>query len=383
MEELYNLVPSAIVRFYNDHFQTYPLIIKIAYVGIFLTFAITIACYMLIFIRRLVQSSMSKKATKWKAEIENILTNSIITFTSEDYTDEHIVEITQNLQSLPLKKRVVRQLVINELLFLHRNFSGKVNTLISKIYTSLDLQKHSQKKLNSWRWFVKAEGIAELGEMGVQESAPEFLKYVNSKNITLRMQAQSGYLQASQTDPFVFLDYTNQNLLTFHQINLMDILNRNKDIQLPRFSKWFTSSNDSVIIFCIRLMVRFHQIESVKDLLKLISHPNEDVRKEMITAVGDLCLVDLEPHLTIHFRNETHECRLEIIKTIGKISSGDSLNFLSDLIFNDDFSTRFEASKAIKRHGESGESRLFRLLETVPEENKSVVLHMLDTKLSA
>ncbi|NEU08130.1 HEAT repeat domain-containing protein [Flavihumibacter sp. R14] len=383
MEKLYNFLPAFIKEFYNNHFLAYPLIIKVAYVGIFLTFFVTMFCYLLVFTRRVVQASVNKKAEKWKAEIENILTNSIIAFTSEDYTDEHIIEITENLKKLPLKKRLVRQLIINELIFLHRNFSGKVNTLISRIYTSLELQKHSQKKLRSWRWFNKAEGIAELGEMGIQESAGDFLQYVNSRNITLRMQAQSGYLQASQTDPFVFLDYTNQNLLTFHQINLMDILNRNKDIKLPVFSKWFTSANDSVVIFCIRLTVRFHQIDSVKDLLRLFNHPNEEVRKEVITAVGDLSLVDLEQHLTIHFRNETQECRLEIIKTTGKICSGDSLNFLSDLVFNTDFSTRFEAAKALKRHGEMGEERLFRLLETVPEENKSVVLHMLDTKLSA
>ena len=107
----------------------------------------------------------------------------------------NILSKSPKLKTLPLKKKLPRQLVINELIFLHRNFSGKVNTLISRIYTSLELEKHSQKKLRSWRWFNKAEGIAELGEMGIQESAPEFLKYVNSRNITLRMQAQSGYLQ--------------------------------------------------------------------------------------------------------------------------------------------------------------------------------------------
>ena len=75
-------------------------------------------------------------------------------------------------------------------------------------------------------------------------------------------------------------------------------------------------------------MVRFHQVsQPVKDLFKLLNHPDEEVRKEAIIAVGDLTLVDLEQHLAIHFRNETQECRLEIIKTTGKICSGDSLNF--------------------------------------------------------
>ena len=377
------MFPSFITGFYENDFLAYPTVIQVAYTGVLITFFITLVCYIWVFTRRLKQAALHSKTEKWKSDIENILTNSMIVFNSEEYTELHIKEITDNLKTLPMKKHIVRQMIINELLFLHRNFSGKVNTLITTIYTSLELEKHSKEKLKSWRWFIKAEGIAELGEMGIQDSAGEFLKYVNSKNITLRMQAQSGYLQSGQADPFIFLDYTNQNLLTFHQINLMDILNRNKDIQLPVFSKWFTSSNDSVVIFCIRLMVRFHQIDSVKDLLKLINHPNEDVRKEMIAAVGDLCLVDLEPHLTIHFRNETQACQLEIIKTTGKISSGELLDFLSNLVLNSNFNTRFEAAKAIKRHGEKGEEILFRLLETVPEENKSVVLHMLDSKLSA
>src|SRR5690606_26679593 len=135
--------------------------------------------------------------------------------------------------------------------------------------------------------------------------------------------------------------------------------------------------------FCIRLMVRFHQMESVKELLKLIKHPDEDVRKEMIIAIGELSLVDSERHLTIHFLNETFGCRLDIIKAVGKIASGEELDFLSRLVYSPSFELRFEAAKAIQRHGDEGEAILYRLLETVPDENKSVVLHMLDKRLSA
>ena len=326
---------------------------------------------------------MNRKITKWKSEIDQILTNSIIVFNSEDYKEDDIREIVDNLKKLPLRKYVVRQLVINELMFLHKNFSGKINTLISTIYQWLKLEEHSKRKLNSWRWFKKAEGIEELSEMGVESVAQRLLKFVNNKNMTLRMQAQSGYLQLSKNDPFVFLDYTNQNLLPWHQINLMDVLNRRKDIQLPLFSKWFNSPNTSIVIFCIRLMVRFHQMESVKELLKLVKHPNEQVRKEMIIAIGELTLVDSERHLTIHFLNESAACRLEIIKTVGKIASGDELDFLGRLLFSPDFETRFEAARAISRHGEKGETVLYNLIETVPAENRSVILHMLDKRLLA
>ena len=383
MGELYQLLPAFWRAFYESHFHSYPFIIKVAYGGIFFSFTCTLICYFLVFSRRLWQAAMSLKTDRWKTEIENILTNTIIVFSNEEYTEQHIKEITDDLRKLPIQKYIVRQMILNELLFLHRNLSGKVNILISTLYARLELDKHSKRKLKSWRWFNKAEGITELGEMGISDYAAEFLKYVNSKNITLRMQAQSAYLQVSKTDPFVFLDYTSQKLLPFHQINLMDILNRNKDIKLPVFSKWFGSANDSVVIFCIRLTVRFHQIDSVKDFFRLSNHPNEEVRKEMIAAVGDLSLVDLERHLTIHYRNETPACRLEIIKMTGKISSGDELEFLKQLVYNEDFNTRFEAAKAIKKHNEIGQEVLVSLLNTLPEERKSVVRHMLDSKLSA
>jgi len=383
MEKLYSLIPEFLRNFYENQFLSFPLLIKVAYVGIFISFLVIISCYLIIFIRRLNQARMNSKVTKWKSEIDQILTNSIIVFNSEEYQEQDIRDIVDNLKKLPLKKYIVRQLVINELMFLHKNFSGKVNTLISTIYEWLHLEEHSKRKLSSWRWFKKAEGIEELSEMGIESVAGRLLKHVNSKNITLRMQAQSGYLQLSKNDPFVFLDYTNQNLLPWHQINLMDVLNRRKDIQLPLFSKWFNSPNDSIVIFCIRLMVRFHQMESVKELLKLIKHPNEQVRKEMITAIGELSLVDSERHLTIHFLNESAACRLEIIKSVGKIASGDELDFLNRLIFSPDFEIRFEAAKAIARHGEKGETVLYNLMETVPDENKSVILHMLDKRLSA
>lgn len=383
MEKLYDLLPEFIRTFYEGHFLNYPLLIKVAYIGIFISTLVILTCYCIILIRRLIQARTQIKVTRWKAIIDNILTNSIIEFNSEEYKEEDVKNIVNNLKKLPLNKYLVRQLVVNELMFLHKNFSGKVNTLISTIYVWLELEKHSKRKLRSWRWFIKAEGIEELSELGIESEADRLLAYVNSKNITLRMQAQSGYLQLSKKDPFVFLDYTDQNLLTWHQINLMDVLNRRKDITLPLFSKWFTSPNNSVVIFCIRLMVRFHQMESVKELLKLISHPNEEVRREMIIAVGELSLVDSERHLTIHFLNETFGCRLEIIKAVGKIASGDEFDFLSRLVYSPDFELRFEAAKAIQRHGDAGEAILCQLLEAVPDENRSVVLHMLDKRLSA
>jgi hypothetical protein len=383
MDKLYSQIPEWLRNFYENQFLSFPLLIKVAYIGIFISFLIIISCYLIIFIRRLNQARINKKVTRWKAEIDQVLTNSIIVFNSEEYQEEDIREIVNNLKKLPLKKYIVRQLVINELMFLHKNFSGKVNTLISTIYKWLELESHSKRKLSSWRWFKKAEGIEELSEMGIESVAKRLLKYVNSSNMTLRMQAQSGYLQLSKDDPFVFLDYTNQKLLAWHQINLMDVLNRRKDIELPLFSKWFSSPNDSIVIFCIRLMVRFHQMESVKELLKLIKHPNEQVRKEMITAIGELTLVDSERHLTIHFLNETPACRLEIIKSVGKIASGEELDFLNRLVFSPDFEIRFEAAKAIARHGEQGETVLYKLMETIPDENKSVILHMLDKRLTA
>ncbi len=383
MEKLYFFLSGFLTDFYENRFQAYPQIVKIAYAGIFISFTVTSLCYLLVYFRRVNQAYIGSKTDKWKAEIENILTGSVIQFNSEDYQQEDITEIAENLRKLPMHKYIVRQIVVNELMFLHKNFSGKVNILISSVYLLIGLDKHSRRKLKSWRWYIKAEAIEELSEFGIHEIAPHFLKYVNSKNITLSMQAQSGYLQASKTDPFIFLDYANQNLILWHQINLMEILNRKKDIEIPAFSKWFTSKNNSVVIFCIRLMVKFNQTDCVKDLIKLAHHENEEVRKEMIAAFGDMSLVDYELHLTIHFRNETLPCKIEIIKTIGKIASNDELNFLKNLLLDPEFQIRFEAAKAIRKHGEKGEMILFDLLENLSVENRDVVLHVLDSKLSA
>lgn len=383
MDKLYYLLPDFLRNFYENQFLSYPLLIKVAYLGIIISFLITLTCYFVIFIRRLRQAWMKTKIETWKNDIDSVLTSSIITFNSEEYQEEDIRSIVEELKKLPLHKYTVRQMLINELIFLHKNFSGKVNTLISTIYVWLKLEDHSKRKLKSWYWFKKAQGIEELSELGIESVADELLRYVNSKNMTLRMQAQSGYLQLSKTKPFVFLDYTDQNILPWHQINLMDVLNRRKDIPLPLFSKWFQSPNNSIIVFCIRLVVRFHQMESVKELLKLFKHPHEEVRKEMIIAIGELSLVDSERHLTIHFNNETLLCQLEIIKTVGKIASGDEMDFLKRMVYSPDFEIRFEAAKAIKKHGDIGETTLYTLLETLPEENKSVVLHMLDKRLTA
>ncbi|HEY0771267.1 MAG TPA: hypothetical protein VGD31_13130, partial [Sphingobacteriaceae bacterium] len=77
------------------------------------------------------------------------------------------------------------------------------------------------------------------------------------------------------------------------------------------------------------------------------------------------------------------EIRLEIIKTMGKIASGNYLEFLTGRTFSDEFKIRMEAMYSLKLHGVKGIEILNAINNDTNSKNQSIIKHVLDERIIA
>jgi hypothetical protein len=338
--------------------------------------------YIYIALRRVNQYKKKSQEKKWKAHIHNMLANLVIYDESDD-TDEIIEHFFPRLQKLPLHIPIVKKILITEILTYHKNFIGKPAELLSLLYVKLHLDQRSREKVKNKNWEVKIEGIREANEMEVSEMADDIIKYTDDENALLRMEAQAAYIKLSPKDPFRFLDRAQERILDWHQLVLFEIITKDKKLQIPSFSKWLRSSNDTVVMLCLKLIDHFMQFDAAEELERLLKHHNTKIVKKTIEIIGKLELESAEKHMFEVYFDQPLEIKTEILSAIGKISSGRYNDFLSSRIYSDNYKIKREALYAIKRSADLGEEKLREIYRQTSVENQAIINHVLDSRIKS
>jgi hypothetical protein len=353
--------------------------------SLFLTFfcAFTLIHLILfIFVRRIKQSIDAQRDAKYMEIISNMLAN-IVFFDELEDAGKAVNQYVRRFEKLPLKSTPVRELLVKELLEYHANFTGKTAEVLKGIYLGLHLDDHARKKVKSCYWERQVEGIRELTQLWIREDAPMILKLTNSKNATLRMEAQTSFIKLSKDDCFRFLDEARETILEWHQVVLFEVITKTRSGMIPSFGRWLSSPNDSVVILCLKLIDHYQQLETIPELISLLSHPNPRVRICAIRVLGKFEAEMAESELFAIYPEQPLEVQQEILKAMGRIASGNYLDFLTERTNSEHHQLRLSALQSIKDHGRGGIDLLKELLETSGSGNKALINHVFDTRIKA
>ncbi|WP_293300610.1 HEAT repeat domain-containing protein [Pedobacter sp. UBA4863] len=371
---------SYIRETYVDRLSYFPSNIKISLMIILFCAIAIVELYIYIIFRRVIKANQNKQTKYWKERIGNMLA-SVVVYDESENTAEIAVHFYDKLKKLPLKNSTVNQILTSEIITYHKNFTGKIPEVLALLYAKLKLDKRSKKKIDSKHWETKIEGIREANEMGISEMAEEIIKYTDDENGLLRMEAQAAYLKLSNKDPFHFLDRAQERILDWHQLVLFEIITKNKKLTIPSFSKWLRSPNDTVVMFCLKLIDHFMQFDAAEEVQRLLKHHNTRIVKKSIEIIGKLELEELEKHMFEIYFDHTDEIKLEILNSLGKISSGKYADFLSSRIHSNDSKIKRAALYAIKRDADHGEARLLEIYHHTSPENQALITHVLDNRI--
>ena len=298
-----------------------------------------------------------------------------------EYMGAKVVNITE-LKKLT-KSRFNRQILITQIIDISLNLQPEAKLKLSKLYFILGLMKDTLRKVDSFKWHKKIQGFKELSSLNIKTYNNKIEKCINSKNDVLRIESHIALVKlADDKEPFSFLADLDYHFSLWEQISLYELMVEN-EMNVPNFGQWVNSTNVDVVMFCLRMIREYNQVNNFDELDKVLHHENEKVRRTAIEVVGDLGLFSLFKPLKKMYKDETYENSLEIIKTMGKRPVKSVMRFLQNVVDKeDDAKLQIEAIKSISNMGDDGRERLEKMKNSDYKNYNIIIKHVLDNRIN-
>ncbi|MGB5355206.1 MAG: HEAT repeat domain-containing protein [Eudoraea sp.] len=251
---------------------------------------------------------------------------------AEDSKEEkrNYVELKITIRELlkePLNKQVIAEVLVD----LQKDVSGEARTRVYQLYQELELHIEAIKKLDSWRWEVVSKGILELTQMRVTSSYGFIKKFINDKRSIIRKQAQIAAVTLTHEGISFFLDTTRYKISEWQQLKLMEVLQNLEGFNPPSFKAWLTSNNRDVVLFSLRLIKHYHQIDAGIAMIPLVQHKNDMVKAEAIYCIKEFRVKEAMQTLKAVLPNCKTDIRIMILEVIATMGDIEDLPYLVKL----------------------------------------------------
>jgi len=279
--------------------------------------------------------------------------------------------------------RFKRNILIDQIIDVALVMPEEALVKLRKLYFDLKLINDTKRKLHSLKWHNKIKAMKELAHLDIRDYNQKIMKYVNTKNDILRMEAQIAMVRLSNgSNAFSFLENLTHPFSVWEQITLHELMVE-ANITPPYFGRWLVSDNHSVGMFCLRMMREYKQVKNVEDLNNMLYHPDGEVVKLAIEVVGDLQVEPLSYTLKRIYKEVPYTSKIEILKSLGKIGNQKTIRFLQNVVdVEEDTELQIEGVKAINGMGEKGQTQLKKMMDSDYKNYKIIIKHVLDKKIN-
>ena len=240
-----------------------------------------------------------------------------------------------------LKKYVAdpfkRKIIVATLLKLRNEISGEIAESIDKLFIKLGLLRYSLNKLRSKKWEIIAIGIRELTQFNIKGAHKIIMNNINHPKREVRKEMQLYLVHLYGFKGLDFLNVLETSLSEWDQIQLLEILQLNNDTQIADIRPWLKSSNDSLIIFTLKLAKVYNQFEAKEELIELLNHKSEEVKVNVISALSHLNIVEAKNILKNNFNKSSYEEQIAFLKMMENVYENSDKTFLLEHIHHKNF----------------------------------------------
>ena len=219
------------------------------------------------------------------------------------------------------------KIATKQILVFDENLKGESTQAIKELYFGLGIHSFILSDLKRKEWFFKARALYALSKMNIKVSQDLIDPLINSSQIELRQQVMLYFLNTSEKDPLVFLDKLETPLTIWQQVFIENSL-KNFEIEIPDFSRWLNHNEDSVIVFCIKMIVSFNQFQNIPLLIDMLDHNAPEVRNQTICALQLMEVSESLQLMVANFPDETPSNKRDILYAISKIGTSKELQTL-------------------------------------------------------
>lgn len=358
-------------------FSNYPVIILVALAVAMLAILITIGTLAVIYLHRVYIRMRQKKQQEAEDAILDELNEHVLSYDSvKDIPEKELNAMLRKLDSLKNHSLIYRNTLVRILVGFRLNFSGKIARIVNATFTRLKLREFTLGKLKSAVWFLRVQGLKEVQEMHDGHSIRLVMALANDRNVDVRVSAYSALLQLNQKNPFGFMEQECEELTRWHQLFLLDAVQKANLKVVPDFKSYLGSGNDSLVLLSLKLIAQYNQLNALPKLMALLQHANEAIRHEGIGVLGQLGDEEAALRLIEVYPKETRDNRAHILTALGTIRHPPTFDFIVDqFLSTDDFILLKSAAAAM--NGFQAELRAEKLPDTLRlrHEQQLVIRH--------
>ena len=274
-----------------------------------------------------------------------------------------------------------RKVIIEELILARKSLSGQAAETVRQLYTSLQLQLDSEKKLRSYKWHKKAKGIQELSLMQQKQYWKNIYRLTDHPNDHVRMEAQAGVVRLLGFIGLRFLNAASYQLTEWQQINLLYLLQSMPAADFKGIERWLNAHNTSVVIFALKLVSSFRRYELHDLVLKCLQRTEPAIRLQALRTLGNIYREDTGDYIIRQYATETHDNKLEALKTLGKIGAEEVAPFLVEETGNANQQIRLEAARALLQSTPAASQVLQQ--KALDDQSWNIILAQLENEIRA
>jgi len=369
------------IQQYLELIPSFPFVIQVSLWFIFIN-----AIAIIIFMGSAVLIRRNKRLTE---ELERELYPKNINFltevfnSDEDYTESEVLDrYTKEVKKLIKKEKLQKKIYPALITALEDMINKDAKILQNKNYMSvirgLRIEEYLLKKLNFTNVRVRLRTFQTLSVLDLTAPDSTILPYTHSRNTSLRRESRSSYVAISNNDPFKFFDQADNSLNQWDSISLMQRLEMHHKNNLPNFNKWIKySRNTSQLLFIIKAVSHFNQTSSASALIELLDSENHEVRREAITALGDMRIAEAEQPMMEMYRNQPQSCQDAIVASLLSINSGKALGFLESAYEEvNNLESKKLIAEAIYKYSDEGKAYIQELFHIEKGFNRLILEHI-------
>lgn len=345
---------------------------------IFILIFISVILFISIMVSRTIKNRKERLEDQYKLKFEEILTN----FLFGEHNDRESEEYKKLLSQLKedFDTQLKRSTFVVVLIELHKNLQGESAKSLCLLYKDLGLKKYAFQRIKKGRWFTKAYAFLEVSQFDVKEASDLILKYADDENKILRDEAQFALIRLLGIRGLAFVPKVKTIMSDWQQLRIMEQLKRMHRDDIPSFIPWLTNSNYSVVVFGLKLITYFNQVDAEAEIIKLLNHEEDKVKQNALLAIGKLQLEDAAPVVAEYYdKFEGEKLKIATVQTLKELLIDTQKDFFFGRLKENIYSVVLISAKALAEMGYQKE--LIFESSHLNNINRKIVIHALDERI--
>lgn len=275
-----------------------------------------------------------------------------------------------------------RNLFLQKLAESEKKFSGAAQNRLKDLFQEYGLQQEALKKLNQKKEHIIAGGIQELTAMQVEEALPKISTFLAHPSAQVYQEAQYAMVNFKGFEGLHFLNSISSRISEWQQLRLLISITQIPENSGDSIKNWMESSNDSVVIFTLKLLRKFQILSLYSTVIDLLDHPSVDVRIQTVQTLLSLENSSTIAHLMETYPHQPVEVQKEILKVMKKSKDQCCTDFLKNQLLNNPNSgIRVYAAEALCALGKQEYLTEISQKETSSEELIQIIKYALQEKV--